>query len=153
MIQPADVEVSWSDAPADRARDHGEVGQLHVMYALTRDRRLRDELLAHYDAFAVRLARTFSSRREDREDLVQVARVGLIHAVDRFDPNRERPFVAYAQVTIEGELKRHIRDHSWRVRVPRSLQEQFLVVARTLEDLTQEMGRSPRIAELAVELA
>jgi RNA polymerase sigma-B factor len=122
---------------------------MHVTYALTRDRRLRDELLAHYDAFAVRIARTFSSRREDREDLVQVARIGLIHAVDRFDPKRERPFVAYAQVTITGELKRHIRDRTWRVRVPRSLQEQYLVVVRTVDDLTQESGRAPSIPELA----
>ena len=149
MIEPIDVKVSRSDATAAATRDDGGVEVLHVMYALTRDRRLRDELLAHYDAFAGRLARTFSSRREDREDLVQVARVGLIQAVDRFDPNRERPFVAYAQVTIVGELKRHIRDHTWRVRIPRSLQEQYLVVVRTVEDLTQECGRSPRISEVA----
>ncbi|HET9770963.1 MAG TPA: sigma-70 family RNA polymerase sigma factor, partial [Acidimicrobiia bacterium] len=86
---------------------------------------------------------------EDHEDLVQVARLGVIHAVDRFDPNRERPFVAYAEVTITGELKRHIRDHTWRVHVPRGLQERYLVVVRAVDDLTQETGRSPRISEVA----
>ena len=149
MTEPVDVKVSRDDGPADQARDDGDVGVLHVMYAATRDPRLRHELLAHYDAFAVRLARTFPTRREEREDLVQVARVGLIQAVDRFDPGRGRPFVAFAQVTIVGELKRHIRDHTWRVRVPRSLQEQYLVVLRTVDDLTQERGRSPRVSEVA----
>ena len=148
QIEFADLKVS-RDNTADQEGDDGDLGALHVTYALTRDRRLRDELLAHYDAFAVRIARTFSTRREDREDLVQVARVGLIHAVDRFDPNLERPFMAYAQVTIKGELKRHLRDHTWRLRVPRSLQERYLVVVRTVDDLTQGMGRSPRISEVA----
>jgi RNA polymerase sigma-B factor len=126
-----------------------DLGVLHATYALTRDRRLRDRLLAHYDGFAVGLARSFPSWREDRDDLVQVARIGLIHAVDRFDPKRERPFTAFARVTIVGELKRHIRDHAWRVRVGRTLQERYVTVTWTAEDLTQELGRSPQIGELA----
>lgn len=126
-----------------------EIAQLHVAYAMTGDRRLRDALLAHYDPFAVRLARAFPSWREDRADLVQVARIGLIHAVDRFDPSRQRPFFAFARPTIVGELKRHIRDHSWRLRVPRSLQEQYLVVMRTGDDLAQELRRLPLIGEVA----
>jgi RNA polymerase sigma-B factor len=148
VIEPIDVK-SRVEATEHHSGADGGIGMLHVRYALTRERWLRDELLGHYDAFAVGLARRFSSRREDREDLVQVARMGLIHAIDRFDPNRERPFVAYAQVTILGELKRHIRDHTWRFRVPRALQEQYLVVMRTVDDLTQETGRSPRISEVA----
>lgn len=149
MIEPVVVQCSRDGALAVSAGGDGDAGRLHAIYAMTRDRRLRDELLAHYDAFAVRLARTFPTRREDREDLVQVARIGLIQAVDRFDPDRQRPFVAYARVTILGELKRHVRDHTWRVRVPRALQEHYLVVLRTLDDLTQETGRSPRISEVA----
>ena len=121
----------------------------HAEYAQSRDRRLRDELVAHYDRFAVNLVRSFPTRREDFEDLVQVARIGLIHAVDRFDPARERPFMSYARATIMGELKRHVRDRTWRIRPPRSLQEHHLVVARTVDDLTQELGRSPRIPEVA----
>jgi RNA polymerase sigma-B factor len=119
------------------------------MYSLSRDRRLRDELLAEYDDFAVHLARRFSTRREETEDLTQVARLGLIHALDRYDPKRERPFLAFAGVTIVGELKRHVRDHTWRLRTVRSLQERYLLVARTADDLTQEFGRSPCISEVA----
>lgn len=147
MIEPPDTKVHRS-AVGGEARDGDDVAHLHLMYAVTRDRRLRDELLAHYDAFAVSVARAFSSRREDRDDLVQVARMGLIHSVDRFDPHRERPFIPFAQATIAGELKRHIRDRTWRVRTARSLQEHFLVVVRAVDDLTQETGRSPRITEV-----
>lgn len=130
-------------------RSEDDIVRLHRMYALRRDRRLRDELLAEYDDFAVHLARRFSTRREETEDLTQVARVGLIHALDRYDPQRERPFLAFAGVTIRGELKRHVRDHTWRLRTVRSLQEHYLLVARTADDLTQELGRSPRISEVA----
>lgn len=134
---------------ADPGRSEEAITALHLMYALTRDRRLRDELLAHYDSFAVGLGRGFSTMREDIDDRVQVARVGLIHALDRFDPHRERPFQAFARVTILGELKRHVRDHTWRLRTARSLQEHYLVMVRAADDLTQEYGRSPRVGEIA----
>ena len=136
------------DLPSDRASDEHIEG-LHLAYALTRDRAVRDRLLAHYDRMAIGIARKFSTRRETREDLIQVARIGLIHAVERFDPARERPFPAFAQTTILGELKRHLRDHTWRIRPSRGLQEHYLVVMRTVEDLTHQLGRSPRIAEIA----
>lgn len=131
------------------SRSEGDLVALHRVYALSRDRRLREELLDEYDDFAVHLARKFSTRREEVEDLTQVARVGLIHALDRYDPKRERPFLAFAGVTIIGELKRHVRDHTWRLRTARSLQEHYLLVARTADDLTQELGRSPRLSEVA----
>jgi RNA polymerase sigma-B factor len=140
---------AFAGGRANDSRTDEAIAALHIMYSLTRDSRLRDELLAHYDGFAVRLGRGFPTLREDVDDRVQVARVGLIHALDRFDPGRERPFVAFARMTIIGELKRHIRDHTWRLRTPRSLQEHFLVMVRTADDLTQELGRSPRIAEIA----
>jgi RNA polymerase sigma-B factor len=129
--------------------DDQRIRYLHATYSLTREQSVRNEILAHYDGFAVRLARSFSTRREDRDDLIQVARLGLIHAVDRFDPDRERPFLAFARTTIVGELKRHLRDHTWKIRPNRSLQEQYLVVARSVDDLTQELGRSPLIPEVA----
>lgn len=119
------------------------------MFARTRDDGLRRCLLEAYDDFAVSLARRFGSRREAPEDLAQVARVGLLHALDRFDPARERPFMAFARVTILGELKRHARDHTWPMRVPRSLQEGYLEVIRAVDDLTGELGRSPQISEVA----
>jgi RNA polymerase sigma-B factor len=157
------ASVLYPRAPPDDAQREGErvTGQacsgsrddeavpLEVMYALTRDPRLRAELVAHYDSFATGLARTFPSRRETTEDLIQVARLALIHAIDRFDPRRERPFVVFARATILGELKRHLRDHTWRIRPARSLQEHYLIVMRTVDDLTQEFGRSPRIPEVA----
>src|SRR2546423_11006516 len=134
---------------ANDGRTDEAIAALHIMYSLTREPRLRDELLAHYDSFDVRLGQGFSTLREDADDRVQVARIGLIHALDRFDPSRQRPFVAFARTTIIGELKRHLRDHTWRLRTPRSLQEHYLVMVRTADELTQELGRSPRIAEIA----
>lgn len=133
-------------------RPDEEIARLHAAFAVSRDPRLRAELVTHYDNLARSLARRFSTRREAREDLVQVARVGLIHAVDRFDPNRNRPFVAFARPTIIGELKRHVRDHTWGMRVPRSLQERYLDVVRSADDLTQELGRAPRIPEMAARV-
>lgn len=134
---------------AARVHAPSEPARLQIEYARTQDPLLREELVAHYDSFAVRLAQSFTTRREATEDLLQVARLGLIKAVDRFDPGRGRPFEAFARVTIIGELKRHLRDHTWRIRPTRSLQEHYLIVIRTADDLTQELGRSPRIPEVA----
>jgi RNA polymerase sigma-B factor len=126
---------------------------LHVEYAQRHDPALRTELAAAYDSFALSVARHFRSRREGREDLAQVAWIGLLYALDRFEPGRELPFIPFARATIVGELKRQIRDRTWSMRVPRSLQEHYLVVVRVLEELTQELGRSPRIPELAARAA
>jgi RNA polymerase sigma-B factor len=126
-----------------------DLASLHRSFALTRDPALRAELITHYDGLAVHLGRRFSTRRESTEDLIQVARLGLIHAVDRFDPDRERPFAAFARSTILGHLKRHIRDKTWEIRPPRRLQEHYLAVVRTRDDLTQVLGRSPTIPEIA----
>lgn len=131
------------------APDEDDLAVLHVAYASTRDRQVRNRLAEGYDSFAVALARRFPTRRESFEDLAQVARVGLLGAIDRFDPDRGRPFLAFAGVTITGELKRHVRDRTWAVRVPRALQEHYLVVVRAVEELTLELGRSPRIGEVA----
>lgn len=129
--------------------DDPTLARLHVEYAVTGDRCIRNRLAEAYDPLAVSLARRFPTRRESFEDLAQVARMGMLLAVERFDPGRGRPFPAFARVTVEGELKRHVRDRTWVVRVPRSLQEHYLVVIRTVEDLTGELGRSPRVAEVA----
>jgi RNA polymerase sigma-B factor len=108
----------------------------------------RSDLIEQYDGMAVRLARQFRTQRERRDDLEQVARIGLLHAADRFDPSRERPFTAFARATIIGELKRHLRDCTWSMRIPRSLHDCYLIVGRAVDDLTQELGRSPRIDEI-----
>jgi len=111
--------------------------------------RERSDLLAEYDSLAVRLARQFHTHRELRDDLEQVARLGLMYAADRFDPSRQRPFVAFARATILGELKRHLRDSSWSMHMPRSLHDYYLLVVGVLDDMTQELGRAPRIPEVA----
>lgn len=135
---------AWSSDPERERRE-----RRLVEYATSRDPALRSDLLAEYDRLAVALVRELGTRRDAFEDLVQVARIGLLHAIDRFDPTRERPFVAFARATIMGELKRHLRDRTWRIRPPRSLQEHHLIVIRTVDDLTQEFGRSPLIGEIS----
>ena len=149
-VKASSASRSTGRGPSERPDN--EIDRLHAAFAVSRDPRLRAELATHYDNLARSLARRFPSRRESREDLVQVARVGLIHAVDRFDPDRNLPFVAFARPTIVGELKRHVRDHTWGMRVPRSLQERYLDVVRSVDDLTQELGRAPRIPEVAARV-
>jgi RNA polymerase sigma-B factor len=127
---------------------HTDVDQLHASFVSTRDPAVRAELLAHYDRLALSLARRFPTWRESREDLAQVARIGLIHAIDRYDPARGLPFMAFARATIMGELKRHLRDHTWSLRVPRSLQEHYLHVVGAIDELTQELGRFPTVPEV-----
>jgi RNA polymerase sigma-B factor len=112
----------------------------------------RDELVARFVPFAEYLARRFGGRGESLEDLAQVAMIGLLNAIDRFDPSREVQFSTYAAATIVGELKRHFRDKGWALRVPRRLQELAVQVNRALPELTQSLGRSPTIPELASHL-
>jgi RNA polymerase sigma-B factor len=122
--------------------------QLHETYAETRDPAVRAELMSSYDAFARSLALKFR-HRESVEDLTQVARIGLLHAIDRFDPALGRPFPLFARITITGELKRHIRDKTWSMRVPRSLQEDYLNVMRAVDELTGEQSESPTMQVVA----
>ncbi|HEY3264709.1 MAG TPA: SigB/SigF/SigG family RNA polymerase sigma factor [Actinomycetota bacterium] len=112
----------------------------------------REELVRMYQPLAEYLARKFAGRGEAVEDLIQVASIGLLNAIDRFDMDREVQFPTYAAVTIVGELKRHFRDKGWSVRVPRRLQEVGLRVNRVLGELWQELGRSPTVGEIARKL-
>ena len=122
--------------------------RLHDAYAASRDGAVRDELMATYDGFARSLVRPFI-RRETRDDLVQVARIGLLHAIDRCDPRLGRPFLHFARITITGELKRHLRDRTWAIRIPRGLQEDYLAVMATVDAITAEEARSPSMEALA----
>jgi RNA polymerase sigma-B factor len=117
-------------------------------YARTRDRHVRNELILAHRDLARALARRYQGRGESPEDLEQVAIVGLVKAVERFDPDRGVAFSTFAVPTIAGELKRHFRGQ-WIVRVPRSLQEQVLELGLAIEDLTTKLGRSPTLPELA----
>ncbi len=116
----------------------------------TGDPRLRDDLVADLQGLAIALARRFRGRGIEMDDLVQVAQVGLINAVDRFDPDRGVPFVAFATPTVLGELRRHFRA-SWAIRVPRGLQETAQRVTAAADGLTVSLGRSPSVAEVANE--
>jgi len=118
-------------------------------YAKTRDPALRDELITAHMGLAEYLARRFTNRGEPLDDLVQVASLGLLKAVDRFDPERGLEFSTYATPTIVGELKRHFRDKGWAVRVPRRVQELHLRLGAVVSVLSQEHGRSPTIGEIA----
>ena len=110
----------------------------------------RRELVEMFQPFATSHARRFAGRGEPLEDLSQVAMIGLINAVDRFDPSRGVQFTTFASATIVGELKRHLRDKGWSVRVPRRIQEEALRVSNATGVLVQELGRSPTVAEIAI---
>jgi RNA polymerase sigma-B factor len=120
-------------------------------FARTRDDALRDELVESHLSLAQHLARRFTHRGEPYDDLVQVSSLGLIKAVDRFDPDRGVEFTTYATKTILGELKRHFRDKGWAIRAPRRIQELYLQLGHAIGSLSQELGRSPTIKELGKE--
>jgi RNA polymerase sigma-B factor len=133
------------------SKERDELRRKFYEYAQTRDRALRDELVTAHMGLAEYLARRFTNRGEPLDDLVQVAALGLLKAVDRFDPERGVEFSTYATHTIVGELKRHFRDKGWAVRAPRRMQELYLRLGKIVSTLSQELGRSPTIAELATE--
>ncbi|HVB07027.1 MAG TPA: SigB/SigF/SigG family RNA polymerase sigma factor [Acidimicrobiales bacterium] len=120
-------------------------------FARTRDPQLRDELITAYLPLVEQLARRFAHRNEPFDDLVQAGSIGLIKAVEGFDPDLGFEFSAYAATTIIGELKRHFRDRGWSVRAPRRVQELYLSLGPIVEELSQRFGRSPTVRELASE--
>jgi RNA polymerase sigma-B factor len=110
---------------------------------------VRSALVTEYLSVAEHIARRFSGRGEAYDDLVQVARVGLINAVDRFEPDRGSDFLSFAVPTIMGEVRRHFRDASWSVRVPRRLKELHLQIGQVSGELGQRLGRAPTPTEIA----
>jgi RNA polymerase sigma-B factor len=121
-------------------------------FAKTRDQSLRERLVERNMPFAKRLALRYRGASESFDDLLQVANLGLINAVDRFDPERGIPFTAFASPTILGELKRHFRDRVWTVRVPRGLHDRMAEVDKAITELTKKLQRSPKVAEIAERL-
>jgi RNA polymerase sigma-B factor len=113
------------------------------------DLQAREQLIEQYMSLVRSLARRYSYRGEQLEDLVQIGAIGLIKAIDRFDLERGVELTTYATPNIIGEIKRHFRDKGWAVRVPRGLQELNVQLSRLVEQLTVQLGRSPTIAELA----
>jgi RNA polymerase sigma-B factor len=150
-------------AAPDRGRDRvTETGRdartlrerkLFARYRGRDDLAARDELVERFLPLAMRLAQRYHRGAEPLDDLVQVASVGLLKAIDRFDPERGTAFSSFAVPTIAGELKRHFRDKGWALKVPRDLQELTQRVGRTTERLVHELGRTPSVAEIADTLA
>src|SRR5690349_12612554 len=126
-----------------------ETWSLFVRYHRTRDRELRNTLIERHMALAEGLARPYARRGEPFDDLRQVAMLGLLKSVDRFDPDREIPFASFAIPTIRGELRRHFRDRGWTIKVPRRLQELHLELDAIAAKVAQERGRPATVAEIA----
>ena len=116
------------------------------------DPQAREELVNRYLAFAKSVAVRFRSQAESLDDLVQVASLGLVNAVNRFDPDRGVPFIAFASPTITGELKRHFRDRTSAMRLPRSLYDRIGQIDIVVSDLTNHLNREPSVTEIADEM-
>src|SRR5687768_15748574 len=121
-------------------------------FAAERSPELLEQLVLRYRPLARSLALRYKGGSEPIEDLFQVAELGLVKAIQGFDPGRGRPFAAYAVPTILGEIKRHFRDRVWNLRLPRDLQEISMAVAKADRELSNELGRRPSVDELATEL-
>src|SRR5204863_3444302 len=129
-----------------------EEGALLIRYADSRDPALKEELVRRFLPLARSLALRYRGASEQLEDLIQVASLGLVKALDGFDPERGTSFVAYAAPTILGELRRHFRDRVWELRLPRALQERTMAVQEAATKLSDELGRSPTTAQIAQRL-
>lgn len=137
-----------------KPRDHvfrfeEEAERLFDEFRRTGDPSLRNQLIALHENLVRFLAAKFANRGEPMEDLIQVGMIGLINAIDRFQPERGIKFSTYATPTIVGEIKRYFRDRSWNLKVPRWLQELNLQVMKANELLSQQLGRPPTIREIA----
>jgi RNA polymerase sigma-B factor len=126
--------------------------ELLLEYHQDRDPDARDELVIRFMPFARKLALRYAHSREPLDDLVQVASLGLLNALTRFEPQLGKKFTSYAAPTIVGEIKRHFRDKGWVVHVPRDLQERALAVSRDTERLSAKLGRAPTVDELSEAL-
>jgi RNA polymerase sigma-B factor len=125
---------------------------LFARYARDRDPGTREQLVERFMPLARRLAMRYHQSGEPLDDLVQVASLGLIKAVDRYNPERGTAFSSFAVPTIVGELKRYFRDSGWAVHVPRGTQESALKVERAIEEVQRKLGRSPSVREIAGHL-
>ncbi|MFI6025578.1 SigB/SigF/SigG family RNA polymerase sigma factor [Amycolatopsis magusensis] len=149
--------MSQESAPKARGEQYAHCAPLFAELASLApdDRRrdeLRDRLVTEYLPVAEHIARRFSGRGENFDDLLQVARLGLINAVDRFEVGRGSEFLSFAVPTVMGEVRRYFRDSSWSVRVPRRLKELHLAISHATGELAQTLGRAPTPSEIADKL-
>jgi RNA polymerase sigma-B factor len=150
-VERQDKEQIHITAPGPREQLTSEA-RLWSEFAERRDPAVREELVRRYLPFAKNLTLRYRSASESFDDLLQVASLGLVNAVDRFDPDRGIPFAAFASPTILGELKRHFRDRAWTVRVPRGLHDRISAVDKAIGELTKDLQRSPSVSEIAERL-
>jgi RNA polymerase sigma-B factor len=151
---PMTAVITHRSASGEALRAPLSDAQLLAQYAGTRDPQLRAALVERFLPLARSIAKRYRKAEEPFDDLLQVASLGLLKAVDRFDPERGIAFSSFAVPTIVGELRRHFRDRCWSVRPPRELQERALEVDKYRTELTTRLGRSPSVREIgqAVEL-
>ena len=140
--------------PPQRSRE--ELRELHRRYQQATDPaerdRIREQLVPGYESLVYFLARKFQNRGEPLEDIVQVGFLGLIKAIERFDPDLGNEFTTFATPTIAGEIKRYFRDKSWAIRFPRRLQELYQQVMRVNEEMKNQLNRQPTVTEIAERL-
>jgi len=144
--------MAAQEAARDVTRLEVEPETAFQEFAVSRDPRLRDQLIESNLRLATYLAKRFANKGEALDDLEQVAALALVKAVDRFDPSREVTFSTFATRTIVGELKRHFRDRAWSMRPPRRLQELCIELNKQVEALSHDLGRAPTVRELAAAL-
>jgi RNA polymerase sigma-B factor len=160
-VGAAEMTISPTEAPPRRGaearpargpRDRRRETLLFSRYGESRDPALREHLVERYLPLARTIARRYQSPRVPTEDLVQVAAIGLMKAIDRYDPARGIAFSSYAVPTMVGEVQRHFRDHTWGVRPPRDLQERAQRVIAVNRALSADLGRPPSAREIAERL-
>ncbi len=151
-LAPPRLSQTTHPRSADRAAMRELERELLIRYHELGDLAAREELVERFLPLARDLALRYTYADEPYDDLLQVACLGLIKAIDRFEPGRGTKFTSYAAPTILGELKRHFRDKGWSLHVPRDLQERTLAVSRATEILSTELGRSPNVREVAGHL-
>lgn len=150
---PSPLDEPSAGGPAATPRPELSSGQDRFReFCSTRDGVLRTQLILEHHGLALSISRRFTWPDLSADDIMQIARIGLIHAVDRYDPERGVTFATFATHTIVGEIKRYLRDHGWSLKVPRHLREFHLQVRRADESLRLRLHRAPTISELALHL-
>ena len=128
------------------------VEDLFEVYRSSGDRSVRNRLVEAHRGLAASIANDYRGRGVELDDLIQIAMLGTLKAVERFDPDRGIPFSSFASRTVNGEIKRYFRDRTWAVRPPRSAQERHLDLRRARSGLSTQLGRAPTVAELAAQM-
>jgi RNA polymerase sigma-B factor len=136
----------------DHDTDPRQLDEVFQTYRATGDRAVRNQLVEAHRGLAASIANDYRGRGVELDDLVQIAMLGTLKAVERFDPDRGIPFSSFASRTVNGEIKRYFRDRTWAVRPPRSAQERHLDLRRARTALSSQLGRPPTVVELAAEL-